>query len=93
MDYCIVNSDGIIENIIVCEDYTTAANFGGIPSYDGAVIGEKYSPPPSPPTTDELLKRVDDGEIIIPSSTAGSTKKFKLTVDDTGTVSATEVTS
>lgn len=43
--------------------------------------------------TDELLKRVDDGEIIIPSSTAGSTKKFKLTVDDSGTVSATEVTS
>lgn len=43
--------------------------------------------------TDELLKRVDDGEVIIPSSTAGSTKKFKLTVDDTGTVSATEVTS
>ena len=42
---------------------------------------------------DELLKRVDDGEIIIPSSTAGSTKKFKLTVDDSGTVSATEVTS
>lgn len=42
---------------------------------------------------DELLKRVDDGEIIIPSSTAGSKKKFKLTVDDTGTVSATEVTS
>ena len=42
---------------------------------------------------DELLQRVDDGEIIIPSSTAGSTKKFKLTVDDTGTVSATEVTT
>lgn len=42
---------------------------------------------------DELLKRVDDGEIIIPSSTAGSTKKFKRTVDDTGTVRATEVTS
>ena len=31
--------------------------------------------------TDELLQRVDEGEIIIPSSTAGSTKKFKLTVD------------
>ena len=27
--------------------------------------------------TDELLQRVDEGEIIIPSSTAGSTKKFK----------------
>ena len=43
--------------------------------------------------TDELLQRVDEGEIIIPSSTEGSTKKFKLTVDDTGTVSATEVST
>lgn len=42
---------------------------------------------------DELLQRVDEGEIIIPSSTVGSTKKFKLTVDDTGAVSATEVTT
>lgn len=42
---------------------------------------------------DELLKRVDDGEIIIPSSTPGSTKKFKLTVDDSGTVGASEVTT
>lgn len=43
--------------------------------------------------SDELLQHVDEGEIIIPSSTAGSTKKFKLTVDDTGAVSATEVTT
>jgi|GEM_PF-5314203 hypothetical protein len=39
------------------------------------------------------LKRVDDGEIIIPSSTAGSTRKFNLTVDDSSTGKATEVTS
>lgn len=32
-------------------------------------------------------------EIILPSSTSGSTKKFKITVDDSGTISATEVTS
>ena len=30
-------------------------------------------------------------EIIIPSSTSGSSKKFKITVDDSGTISATEV--
>ena len=42
---------------------------------------------------DALLQRVDEGEIILPSSTVGSTKKFKLTVDDTGAVSATEVTT
>ena len=31
------------------------------------------------------------GELIVPSSTSGSTKKFKITVDDSGTISATEV--
>ena len=33
-----------------------------------------------------------DQEIILSSSTPDSTKKFKITVDDTGTISATEVT-
>ena len=33
-----------------------------------------------------------DGELILSSSTADSTKKFKITVDDSGTISATEVT-
>lgn len=32
-------------------------------------------------------------EVILPSSTSGSSKKFKITVNDTGTISATEVTS
>ena len=30
--------------------------------------------------------------LIIPSSTSGSSKKFKITVDDSGTISATQVT-
>ena len=33
-----------------------------------------------------------EGDVIIHSSTQDSTKKFKITVDDTGTISATEVT-
>lgn len=33
------------------------------------------------------------GEIVVPSSTSGSTKYFKITVDDTGTIKATEVTN
>ena len=37
------------------------------------------------------IQRVGD-DIIISSSTADSTKKFKITVDDSGTISATEVT-
>lgn len=34
----------------------------------------------------------EDKEIILTSSTEGSSKKFALTVDDSGTISATEVT-
>ena len=30
-------------------------------------------------------------EVILPSSTSGSTKKFKITVDDSGAISATEI--
>lgn len=36
---------------------------------------------------------VDNKEVVVKSSTAGSTKKFKITVDDTGTLSAVEVTT
>ena len=35
---------------------------------------------------------VEGKAIILPSSTADSTKKFKITVDDSGTLTATEVT-
>lgn len=35
---------------------------------------------------------VDNKEVVVESSTAGSTKKFKITVDDTGALSAVEVT-
>lgn len=38
-----------------------------------------------------LFEVTSDGGVIVPSSTSGSTKKFKITVDDSGTISATEV--
>ena len=37
-------------------------------------------------------KYVDNKECILKSTTPGSTKKFKITVDDSGNISATEVT-
>ncbi len=36
---------------------------------------------------------VEEKALILPSSTEGSTKRFKITVDDTGTLTATEVTT
>lgn len=57
MTYCIV-SDGVIVNIIVAEaDF--AEEIGAVPGYDGAAIGEKYSPPPPPPTTEERLATLE----------------------------------
>ena len=51
MNYCIVNADGIIENIIVCEDDAASESFGAVQSYDGAIIGDVYAPPePDKPT-------------------------------------------
>lgn len=48
MDYCIVNADGIIENIIVAEE-DFAAEIGAVPSYDGVAIGDVYNPPEPEP--------------------------------------------
>ena len=66
MNYCIVK-DGIIVNIIVCDNDATANEFGAVPSYEGADIGYQYNPPepaPAPepdpkPTTEELLNAID----------------------------------
>lgn len=48
MDYCIVNADGIIENIIVADE-SFATEIGALPSYDGAAIGGAYAPPEPEP--------------------------------------------
>lgn len=52
-------------------------------------------PMDSAPTEDMQIatkKYVDDKEFILKSTTPNSTKKFKITVDDTGALSAVEVT-
>ena len=43
------------------------------------------------PRNEEFAKRAG-ADVVIQSSTSGSTKKFKITVDDSGTLTATEVT-
>lgn len=58
MNYLIVQ-DGIIKNSIVCADDDTAAKFGAVPYYDGAVIGSKYEPPLPPEPEPTQLDRVE----------------------------------
>ena len=64
MDYLII-TDNIITNIIVCASDEIAAQFGAVPSYDGARIGDPYDPPPAPepeppaPTLDERVTALE----------------------------------
>lgn len=58
MNYCIVNDENIVTNIIV-SDSSFAETIGALPAYDGAAIGEAYNPPPPPPTTEERLAALE----------------------------------
>lgn len=63
MDYLIV-ADNTITNIIVCASAEIAAQFGAVPSYDGARIGDPYDPPlppePEPTEIKQLRAQVAD---------------------------------
>ena len=59
---------------------------------DGALIQFPMESDPVSPMQIATKKYVDNKECILKSTTPGSTKKFKITVDDSGNISATEVT-
>lgn len=63
MNYLIVNNE-IIENIIVCASDEIATQFGAVPIYDGARIGDPYDPPsepdPEPTEIEQLRAQVAD---------------------------------
>lgn len=44
MNYCIVDENNIITNIIVCGDDETAKTLGAVKGYDMARIGDLYDP-------------------------------------------------
>ena len=60
MNYCIVEN-GIIANVIVCENDAEAAKFGAVPFYTGAAIGDSYSlPPTAEDITLDLLAELEE---------------------------------
>lgn len=58
MNYCIVNNENVIENIIVADE-EFALSIGAKEGYDGAAIGDTYSPPAPPPTIDERVTTLE----------------------------------
>ena len=80
--------DGITMDIYFAPDgiFVEGFSFGGL-----------LLPEVSASDNNEFLSVVNgtwkaSSNLILPSSTSGSTKKFKITVDDSGTISATQVT-
>ena len=64
MDYLLIEN-GVIVNNIICEDDETAALFGAVPSYEGAAIGDTYSPPAPPPTIDERVTTLESDNALL----------------------------
>ena len=59
---------------------------------DGAMLQVTMTADPADDMQIATKKYVDDKEFILQSSTTGSSKKFKITVEDSGVLSAVEVT-
>lgn len=68
MNYCIVDENNIIINIIVCEDDETAKKLGAVSGYPSASIGAKYDPY-NYYAMEELKKKVNEQEILIDTLT------------------------
>ena len=98
--------DTLIPHAIMVSDYaifvSEPTSYGSYnftePGIYFVKLGEKYTArlikQIITPMAEEFLPNIlDIDSIIMKSSTAGSTKKFKITVDDSGTISATEVTA
>lgn len=64
----------------------------GVAPFSVAGYKDSYRPVSCADVYDFVDGRIKEDGVILKSSTANSTKKFKITVDDTGTLSATEVT-
>ena len=99
MNYCIVNADGIIENIIVCEDDAASESFGAVQSYDGAIIGDVYAPPeqdkPTPAQQRENAYNTEkviswDGEML---TVMEASKKWQYYAAEGNTAKTDELTA
>ncbi len=64
MNYCIVNDENVIQNIIVADEEFASA-IGAKESYDGAAIGDTYSPPAPPPTTEERVTTLESDNALL----------------------------
>ena len=81
-----ITADGAIFNHVASPTLTSNA------ISDVVLVQYPMESDPVSPMKIATKQYVDNKECILKSTTPGSTKKFKITVDDTGALSTTEVT-
>lgn len=74
MNYCIVDENGIITNIIVCDDDATAEKMCAVKGYAMARIGELYDPYNYHALT-EANSRISELELLINNLISASSSK------------------
>ena len=79
------------EPFIYTENESLGGSFGALDTSASHTVSVKTVEEVITPMAEEFLP-TGINELIMSSSTPDSTKKFKITVDDNGTISATEVT-
>lgn len=89
----VINGKAEIPNYLLQDmhDVTVYAYSGSIEN--GYTMAEKTFNVIKKPKPANYVETEEDKEFILQSTTPNSTKKFKITVDDTGALSAVEVTT
>ena len=64
MKYCIVDSNNIITNIIICDNDESAAALGAVIGYDSAKIVDVYDPY-NYYALQKLQRKIEEQEILI----------------------------
>ena len=96
-----ITDDTVAELVVYADGNTrfTITELITIFNYDGMPVMPQQTMISNPAEDMEIATKkyvddkISDKELILSSSTAGSTKKFKLTIDDTGTLTASEITA
>ena len=95
---CFKLDDSIVNKFIIPENSCAHLQMHYYPNQFYTVDGEFVSVPTvTAENNGQFLRVVDgvwkNGDLIVNSSTPNSTKKFRISVDDEGTITATEVTT
>ena len=93
-----LKDNAVVEGLTFPEKGTYFLSGGDLSLITGFALGRDADPEITWDGSTGEIKTLDEkflppvSGLIVKSSTANSTKKFKITVDDSGTISATEIT-